>query len=157
MSLPINIKSLLEQRIVESTRIEYKEDWNPEVVLHSICAFANDIDNCGGGYVILGVEENDGRPVLPIKGLTSDSIDRINKELINKCSLIEPRYLPVVEPAVVDGKDIIVIWIPGGTCVPTNALSPFPQRRPDIGRRRIISARWPAPSRQTLRRKGSLS
>lgn len=60
MSLPINIKSLLEQRIVESTRIEYKSAWNPESVLHSICAFANDIDNCGGGYVVLGVEEKEG-------------------------------------------------------------------------------------------------
>ena len=45
MSLPVNIKLLLDQRIVESTRIEYETDWNPEAVLHSICAFANDIDN----------------------------------------------------------------------------------------------------------------
>ena len=35
MSLPVNIKLLLEQRNVESTRIEYKTDWNPEAVLHS--------------------------------------------------------------------------------------------------------------------------
>ena len=50
MALPVSIKGLIEQRVVESTRIEYKSDWNPEAVLHSICAFANDIDNCGGGY-----------------------------------------------------------------------------------------------------------
>lgn len=42
------------------------------------------------------------------------SIDRIQKELLNKCNLIEPRYLPVVEPAEYDGKDILVIWTPGG-------------------------------------------
>ncbi len=48
MALPVNIKELIEQRVVESTRIEYKSDWNPVAVLHSICAFANDIDNCGG-------------------------------------------------------------------------------------------------------------
>ena len=129
MSLPISIKSLLEQRVVESTRIEYKSDWNPEAVLHSICAFANDIDNCGGGYVILGVEEKDGRPVFPVKGLAPGSIDRINRDLVNKCSMIEPRFLPVVESEVVDGKDIIVIWIPGGDLRPYKCPVAFPTEK----------------------------
>jgi len=52
MSLPLNIDDLVHQRKVESARIEYKKDWNPEKVLHSVCAFANDIDNWGGGYII---------------------------------------------------------------------------------------------------------
>ena len=51
MSLPLNIDDLIHQRKVESARIEYKKDWNPEKVLHSVCAFANDIDNWGGGYI----------------------------------------------------------------------------------------------------------
>ena len=68
MSLPVNISDLLYQRIVESTRIEYKADWNPEPVLHSICAFANDIDNCGGGYIVLGVEEKDGKAAWICQG-----------------------------------------------------------------------------------------
>ena len=51
MAIPISIKELLLARLVESTRIEYKKNWNPEKVLHSICAFANDIDNTGGGYI----------------------------------------------------------------------------------------------------------
>ena len=62
MSLPLNIDDLIHQRKVESARIEYKKDWNPEKVLHSVCAFANDIDNWGGGYIILGVEEKNGSP-----------------------------------------------------------------------------------------------
>lgn len=129
MSLPVNIKLLLEQRIVESTRIEYKTDWNPEAVLHSICAFANDIDNCGGGYIVLGVEERDGRPVLPVCGLPAGRIDHINKELINKCKLIEPSYLPIVEPYAMDGKDIIVIWIPGGDLRPYKCPVSFPTEK----------------------------
>ena len=40
--LPININDLLSQRTIESERIEYKTDWNPEAVMHTICAFAND-------------------------------------------------------------------------------------------------------------------
>lgn len=53
MALPLNIDDLIHQRKVESARIEYKKDWNPEKVLHSVCAFANDIDNWGGGYIII--------------------------------------------------------------------------------------------------------
>ncbi|MBR4654307.1 MAG: hypothetical protein IKO72_13185 [Kiritimatiellae bacterium] len=45
MSLPLNIDDLIHQRKVESAQIEYKKDWNPEKVLHSVCAFANDIGN----------------------------------------------------------------------------------------------------------------
>ena len=61
MPLPVNIKDLINQRIVESTRIEYKEGFNPRTIVHTICAFANDIDNSGGGYVIVGVAEGRGR------------------------------------------------------------------------------------------------
>ena len=49
MALPLNIDDLIHQRKVESARIEYRKDWNPEKVLHSVCAFTNDIDNWGGG------------------------------------------------------------------------------------------------------------
>jgi hypothetical protein len=32
MALPLNIDDLIHQRKVESARIEYKKDWNPEKV-----------------------------------------------------------------------------------------------------------------------------
>ena len=114
MALPINIEELIKKRVVESTRVEYKADWDPEPIIHTITAFANDIDNTGGGYVIVGIAEENGMPNIPASGLNKDSLDRIQKELLNKCNLIEPRYLPVVEPAVIDGKNILVIWVPGG-------------------------------------------
>ena len=57
MALPVNIDDLIHHRKVECARIEYKEGWNPERVMHTICAFANDIDNWGGGYVIIGVRK----------------------------------------------------------------------------------------------------
>ena len=68
-TLPINIDHLLRQRTIEGERIEYKAGWNPKSVLHTICAFANDFHNLGGGYVVLGVEEKNGRPLLPPKGI----------------------------------------------------------------------------------------
>ena len=73
MSLPINLTDLIHQRKVERTRIEYKADWNPEPIIHTITAFANDFDNMGGGYILIGVEEENGRPVLPLKGLDPEA------------------------------------------------------------------------------------
>jgi len=50
--LPINIEDLLRQRTVEGDRIEYKAGWNPAAVMRTLCAFANDFENLGGGEII---------------------------------------------------------------------------------------------------------
>lgn len=118
MALPINIKDLIYRRVVENARVEYKRDWNPENIIHSICAFANDIDNWGGGYIVIGVGEENGMPKIPVTGLEKSSIDRINKELMQKCNLIEPRYMPIPQQIEFEGKDIIVLWAPGGDSRP---------------------------------------
>jgi len=112
--LPIKIDNLVSQRTVESARIEYKGDWNPEPVVHTICAFANDIDNLGGGYVLIGIEEENGMPKLPVKGLNINAVDKISRDLLNICNLVEPRYVPILEHAHYEGKDILVLWAPGG-------------------------------------------
>ena len=114
MAIPVNIDDLINRRIVESTRIEFKEDLNPNPVIHSICAFANDIDNIGGGYIVLGVEEKDGSPVFPIKGIPQNKIDDILKKLVGYCHFIEPLYNPVVEPILYNDVYVIVIWVLGG-------------------------------------------
>jgi predicted HTH transcriptional regulator len=74
MSLPININELINGQTVETERIEFKEGWNPEAILHTICAFANDIYNWGGGYII--------KPVyFPISEVTRFMGKDILKEL----------------------------------------------------------------------------
>ena len=119
MELPINVEDLILERLVESTRLDYKEGFDPKAVLHSICAFANDIDNTGGGYIILGIEEDKGFPKLPPKGIEKDKVDGIMKDLVGYCNQIEPRYLPIVKPVKFQGKDVIVIWCRQGTADPT--------------------------------------
>lgn len=114
MAMPININDRIDCRVVESNRVEFISGWNPTPIIHSICAFANDIDNVGGGYIVVGVEENDGTPVLPVKGIPQERVDGILKELIGLCHMIEPLYYPVVEPVFFQGKYIIVIWVSGG-------------------------------------------
>ena len=122
MPLPIDITALLAGSLVESERMELKEGWNPESVLHTLCAFANDFHNLGGGYVIIGVAEKDGHAQLPPAGLTPEQIDAIQKEVLNLGhSAIQPFYHPVMEPAVVEGRHILILWAPGGTTRPYKA------------------------------------
>ena len=52
--LPININDLLHGKAVEWERLEFKQGWNPLDTLHTLCAFANDFHNLGGGYVVVG-------------------------------------------------------------------------------------------------------
>ncbi|MDE6620844.1 MAG: ATP-binding protein [Lachnospiraceae bacterium] len=50
--IPIKIETLLEGRKVEQNRIEYKEGFNPSDIVHTICAYANDISGMDGGYLV---------------------------------------------------------------------------------------------------------
>jgi ATP-dependent DNA helicase RecG len=115
MPIPININDILNQRVIESARIEFKANWNPEPILHTICAFANDMDNWGGGYIVIGIEDKDGAPKLPVVGITKSSIDKICKEVLNICDMIEPRYIPISEHIVYEGKDLLILWVHGGS------------------------------------------
>ena len=114
MSLPINVEDLILERVVEATRLDYKKGFDPNAVIHSICAFANDIDNTGGGYIIIGIEEENGKPKIPVQGINDNEIDKILKDLIGYCNQIEPRYLPIVEPIKFQNKNLIIIWAPAG-------------------------------------------
>ena len=118
-ALPINIDRLLHQRTIEGERVEYKAGWNPVSILHTLSAFANYFNNLGGGYIILGVEEQNGRPILPPKGIDPDAIDGIQKELLNLGnSAIQPPYHPITAVHEIDGKTILVLYAPGGETRP---------------------------------------
>ena len=118
MMIPTNIKTLLSGNVVEWARIEFKETWNAEASLKTICAFANDIENWGGGYIIIGVREENGQPQRPLLGIPPEKIDSYLKDMLNKCKLIRPEYLPIVEVADYEDKKFIVIWAPGGQTAP---------------------------------------
>ncbi|QUC03686.1 RNA-binding domain-containing protein [Atopobium sp. oral taxon 416] len=122
IAIPINFKELVSGSVVESSRIEAKEDFNPERVVHTICAFANDIDNIGGGYVLIGVAEKNSLLQLPPKGISREQVDSVLKRLSQLCRGIEPHYEPIVEPKqVAENRYVIVIWCPGGQGRPYKA------------------------------------
>ena len=121
MALPVNIQQLISGQIVEWERLDFKRGWNPEDVLHTICAFANDIHNRGGGYIVVGVEEENGIPILPPIGVDLKRIDGIQKELVQICNMIQPVVNVLPEPVEYMGTMLVVIWVPGGELRPYKA------------------------------------
>jgi ATP-dependent DNA helicase RecG len=124
-ALPINLDDLLHLRAVESTRVEWKRAWNDgpvaEQVLRTICAFANDLQNLNGGYVILGVGEEAGTAVLPPEGLDPRDVDPIQRRIRGLCNRLDPAYMPRFCPQVVEGRNILVVWAPGSDHRPHQA------------------------------------
>lgn len=121
-NLPINIEDLLRQRTVEGERIEYKQGWNPAPIIRSLCAFANDFENLGGGYIVVGQNcDENGQPLFPPSGLLENQLDRIQQELLRYCSLIQPSYFPLFCVEEFEGIKLVVLWAPGGQNRPYSA------------------------------------
>lgn len=144
MALPININDLVNGQAIEWERLEFKQGWNPEEIVHTICAFANDINNWGGGYIIVGIAENEGRPILPPAGLTPESLDKIQGEVLTLAYQLLPNYFPLLQPYVLQGQHILVLWCPAGDNRPYTApitQGKGAQRQPYIryGSRSIIA------------------
>lgn len=130
--LPINVKSLIDDALIENNRIEFKKDWNPEKILHTICAFANDMDNIGGGYIVVGVEEIDGRPSGRI-GIDANRIPAMERELFKLCNLISPRYVPIFSHEKYNDSDIVVIWASTGESRPYKCPVTISDRKNERG------------------------
>ncbi len=114
MSIPITIEKLLNENIVESARIEFKENWNPDETLKTISAFANDTDNWGGGYIVIGLKESQGQIDLLNSGLNINEIDNIQKDILRYCNFLKPKYIPETELVNYKGKNFLLVWCPGG-------------------------------------------
>ena len=113
--LPINLNDLLRQRKVEGERIEYKRGWNPDPILRTLCAFANDFENLGGGYIVIGQDcDASGQPIFPPVGVPEEQIDKIQQALLGFCNQIQPPYFPLLSVERFEGRNLLVLWAPGG-------------------------------------------
>lgn len=94
MALAINIDDLLNKQRIESNRIEFKKGWNPVSIYHSVCAFANDFDDLGGGYIVVGVDTDDktGVAIRPVEGIPIEEIDDILQDMVGYNNKIAPYY-----------------------------------------------------------------
>lgn len=115
--LPFPIEDLLHRRGVEGNRIEFKAAWNEgpvaEQVLHTICAFANDYLNVNGGFIVLGVEESGGTAVLPPRGIEAERLTAIQRSIRGQVrGRVEPPCDVIPCHEVVDGRHLLVLWVP---------------------------------------------
>ena len=126
--LPINLDDLLRCRGVESERVEFKASWDPQrtgpQALRTICAFANDYHNLNGGYVVIGVGEQDGRATLPPSGLSATELDAAQLWIRGNCNRLDPPYQPILSPETVDDRIILVVWAPASETRPHRAPAP---------------------------------
>lgn len=89
-------------------------------IYHSVCAFANDFDDLGGGYIVVGVDsdEETGVAIRPVEGIPTEKIDGILQEMVGYNNKISPYYMPRTSVEEVDGKYVLVIWCPAGISRP---------------------------------------
>jgi ATP-dependent DNA helicase RecG len=83
-------------------------DADVEVVARSICAFANDWSNLGGGYVICGARETKdelGFPRVERVGLSAAQIAEIEAKVLRYCrEYITPPVVPLVDTIAIEGE-----------------------------------------------------
>ncbi len=122
--LPFNLDDLIHRRAIENNRVDFKATWSEQTkaqVVRTVCAFANDLLNLNGGYIVLGVEETGGRPVLPPQGLDDLDLESVQKAIRGVCKNIQPEYQPVLFPDYYQEKSVLIIWVPGGDNRPYSA------------------------------------
>lgn len=92
----------------EREQIEWKENVaDIDDVVATLCAFANDLQNLGGGYVVCGArEEKDehGFPTLVRTGLTASRLKEVEGTVLARCrERVFPPILPVVDELAIEG------------------------------------------------------
>jgi predicted HTH transcriptional regulator len=101
MEFNIDLKELFQR---ESERVEWKENGNDISIVNSIVktisAFANDLANFGGGYVICGAKETKdefGFPKVLYTGLSANKLKEIEGKVMQHCrEFVSPSIVPLV-------------------------------------------------------------
>lgn len=104
----VDIAINLEQLSVrESEQIEWKENVaDCDSVVKTLTAFANDLANLGGGYVVCGAKETKdeaGFPKLEKTGLTAHRIKEVENTVLTRCrERVSPPIAPIIQELVTD-------------------------------------------------------
>lgn len=101
---------LQQLSIRESEQVEWKENVaDIESVVATLSAFANDLPNLGGGYVVCGAREakdEHGFPRLERIGLTADRLREVEGRVLQRCrDRVSPSIAPRVEELAADGEE----------------------------------------------------
>ena len=103
----------------ESEQVEWKEHVaDEEDVVATIVAFANDLANLGGGYVVCGAREGKdehGFQAVTMIGLSSSRLKTVEGKVLALCrDKVEPPLTPIVEeiPTVEADRRVLVFVVP---------------------------------------------
>jgi len=118
MNFHIDLKELSTR---ESERVEWKENGDDKNIVSSIVktisAFANDIANFGGGYVVCGAKESKddfGFPKVIYSGLKAEKLKEIEGKVLQHCrDYVSPSIAPVVQELdnPEDSKTRILVFV----------------------------------------------
>lgn len=103
-----DVEAFCEQKVEEGFRVEYKRKIdNNKKLADEIASFANTY----GGIIIVGVEDDDGKPITPIKGTGYETL--LNEKFTSIClDNINPPYIPQIQICKnPDNENICVIVI----------------------------------------------
>lgn len=116
-AVPINAHDLLRGGAVEIDRLELKASLQPfdeDRIARTLCAFANDLHNRNGGYLLIGVAEAAGDQPARAIGLTDAECDRVQKRLVELGHKVTPPVTPVLDVQEVGGHRIVIARCPAG-------------------------------------------
>ena len=77
--------------------------------MRTICGYANDIVGVDGGYLVIGVKTENGRPILPPVGGPDELLDDVQLKIFQYCNKIEPRYIPKIE--IVEYQEVNLVYL----------------------------------------------
>jgi predicted HTH transcriptional regulator len=104
----------------ESERVEWKKNVaDIDQVIKTIVAFANDISNLGGGYVVCGAEEGTdehGFQKVFYTGLTASRLKEIEGKVLKDCrKKVTPPIIPITEEIPVEENRRVLVFIIAAT------------------------------------------
>ena len=96
-----------------ATRENEQTEWKENVadiddVVATLSAFANDLANLGGGYVVCGAQEQKdehGFPALVRTGLIANRLKEVEGQVLTKCRKVSPGITPLVVELSSDADD----------------------------------------------------
>lgn len=118
MTAKVDLQELARR---ENEQTEWKENVaDVDDVVATLCAFANDLQNLGGGYVVCGAREEkgpDGFPALVRAGLSAPRLREIEGVVLTRCrGRVSPPIAPLVDELPSDDKDRrILVFIQAAT------------------------------------------
>ncbi|MEX1362180.1 MAG: ATP-binding protein, partial [Nannocystaceae bacterium] len=109
---PARLDELLQ---LEDGRVDWKAGGDPEKVVRTLAAFANDFEGLGGGYVLCGVEEREGGdgafPRAKLIGLDYDELRRVQNRVLSLCKKsLQPPISPSVDFVTLPGDRRLLVF-----------------------------------------------